>query len=70
DVAAALLEAGITPALQQVTRIPNNTVDLDAATGKKVLKLMELLDDHDDIQNVAANFNIPEEAMAEIGGDE
>ncbi len=69
DVAAALEAAGIKPELQQVTRIPNNNVDLDAATGKKVLKLMERLDDHDDIQNVSANFNIPAEALAEIGGD-
>jgi hypothetical protein len=28
---------------------------------------MEALDDHDDVQNVSANFNIPEEAMAELG---
>jgi transcriptional/translational regulatory protein YebC/TACO1 len=41
-------------------------VDLDAETGRKVLKLMEKLDDHDDVQRVVSNFNIPEEAMAEI----
>ena len=33
---------------------------------RSVLKLMEALDDHDDVQNVAANFNIPDEALAEI----
>jgi len=38
----------------------------DAETGRKVLKLMEQLDDHDDVQNVSSNFNIPDEAMAEI----
>jgi len=42
-------------------------VDLDVETSRKVLKLMEELDDHDDVQNVSANFNIPDEAMAEIG---
>ena len=46
---------------------PRSTVDLDAETGRKVLKLMEKLDDHDDVQSVSANFNIPDEAMAEIG---
>ncbi|MGB6044663.1 MAG: YebC/PmpR family DNA-binding transcriptional regulator [Pirellulales bacterium] len=70
DVASALEQAKIEPGLQQVTRIPNNTVELDASTGKKVLKLMERLDDHDDIQSVAANFDIPDEAMAEIDGDD
>ena len=33
---------------------------------RSVLKLMDALDDHDDVQNVAANFNIPDEAMAAI----
>jgi transcriptional/translational regulatory protein YebC/TACO1 len=33
---------------------------------RSVLKLMEMLDDHDDVQKVASNFNIPDEAMAEI----
>ena len=32
-----------------------------------MLKLIEALDDHDDVQNVSANFNIPDEVMAEMG---
>jgi transcriptional/translational regulatory protein YebC/TACO1 len=36
--------------------------------GRKVLALMERLDDHDDVQSVASNFNIPDDAMAEIKG--
>ena len=67
EVTAVLEKAGIEPEVKQITRIPTNTVDLDAATGRKILKLMDLLDDHDDVQNVSANFNIPDEAMAEIG---
>lgn len=67
DVAAALEAASIEAESRQISRIPTNTVDLDADNGRKVLKLMEKLDDHDDVQSVAANFNIPEEAMAEIG---
>lgn len=65
-VSAALEEAGITPAAKEITRIPSNTVDLDAETARKVLKLMEALDDHDDVQNVSANFNIPDEALAQL----
>ena len=53
-----------------ITRIPNNTVDLDADAGRKVLKLMEALDDHDDVQNVSANFNIPADAMAELAAED
>ncbi len=69
DVAEALATADLEPDVQQITRIPTNTVDLDAATAKKVLRLVEQLDDHDDIQGVSANFNIPDEAMAEISAD-
>jgi len=67
DVSAALAAAEVAVEAKQITRIPNNTVDLDVGTSRKVLKLMEELDDHDDVQNVSANFNIPDEAMAEIG---
>ena len=67
DISKALADAQIEPEMNQITRIPQNTIDLDAGTARKVLKLMERLDDHDDVQNVSANFNIPDEIMAEIG---
>ncbi len=66
DLLAALEKAGIEPSVEQVTQIPNSTVDLDAETGRTVLKLMEALDDHDDVQSVSANFNIPDDIMAQL----
>ena len=69
DLLDALEQAAIEPTVKQITRIPNSTVDLDADTGRKVLKLMETLDDHDDVQNVSANFNISEEVMAELASE-
>jgi transcriptional/translational regulatory protein YebC/TACO1 len=39
---------------------------LDVDTARTVLKLMDALDDHDDVQKVAANFNIPDDAMSTI----
>lgn len=68
QVADALAAHQMVPDVQELTRIPTNTVDLDAETGRKVLKLMDALDDHDDVQGVSANFNLPDEAMAEIAG--
>lgn len=65
-VSDAIDTAGITTEVREIARIPKDTVDLDAETARSVLKLMESLDDHDDVQKVAANFNIPEEAMAAI----
>ena len=68
-VADALKAADIEPEASQLTRIPTNTVNVDDPdTARKVLALMEALDNHDDVQNVAANFNIPDEAMAQIAG--
>ena len=66
-VGDALEAAGFTVEMKKITNIPKSTVDLDAENARKVLKLMEALDDHDDVQSVSANFNIPEETMAEIG---
>ncbi|MDP7017672.1 MAG: YebC/PmpR family DNA-binding transcriptional regulator [Pirellulaceae bacterium] len=66
SVSDALEEAEIEPVSKQVTRIPNNTVDLAIDDARKVLKLLEALDDHDDVQNVSANFNISDEAMAAL----
>jgi YebC/PmpR family DNA-binding regulatory protein len=68
-VADALQKAGITPESSQLARIPTNTVNVDDPnTARKVLNLVEALDNHDDVQSVAANFNIPDEAMAQIAG--
>jgi YebC/PmpR family DNA-binding regulatory protein len=66
-VSQVLHDSGIKPDVSQVTLVPKDTVDLDAPTARKVLKLMERLDDHDDVQNVSSNFNIPDDVMAEIG---
>jgi len=50
--------------------MPKSTVDVsDPDTARKVLKLMNRLDDHDDVQNVSSNFNIPEPVMAQVGSD-
>lgn len=66
QVSEALAARELKPETSQIARLPTSTVDLDAEAGRNVLKLMERLDDHDDVQNVSANFNIPDEAMAAI----
>ncbi len=64
DVKAALVERGIEPDVAEIARLPSTTVDLDVETARKVVKLLEKLDDHDDVQSVSTNCNIPAEAMA------
>ncbi len=67
-VVDALAKAGLTVESNEIVRIPTNTVDVeDVDTARRVLDLVERLDDHDDVQSVSANFNIPDEALAQLG---
>jgi transcriptional/translational regulatory protein YebC/TACO1 len=45
---------------------PQNTVALDDEAGEKMLKLIELLDDNDDVQNVYANFEVSDALVAKM----
>ncbi|HIE79896.1 MAG TPA: YebC/PmpR family DNA-binding transcriptional regulator, partial [Nitrospinaceae bacterium] len=65
-VRKALEEADVPMDTAELTRIPQNTVSLDAKKGKALLKLMDILDDHDDIQKAYSNFDIPDDVMAAI----
>ncbi|NQT96010.1 MAG: YebC/PmpR family DNA-binding transcriptional regulator [Candidatus Omnitrophica bacterium] len=49
----------------ELTMIPSNYIKLDGDDARGVLGLVELLEDHDDVQNVYANFDIPEEILKE-----
>ena len=64
----ALAAAKIEPQSSELTMVPSSRVSVDAESGQKVLRLIEALEDQDDVQNVYANFEIPDELMAEMGG--
>ena len=67
-VVEAVQKGGLQVESNEIVRVPTNTVDVDDVdTARKVLDLVERLDDHDDVQSVAANFNIPDEALAQLG---
>lgn len=63
DVHDALQKAGIEMQSAEVTMIPQNYTHLEGDDAKKMLKLYEALDDHDDVQNLYANFDIDESEM-------
>jgi YebC/PmpR family DNA-binding regulatory protein len=63
-VREAIDKAGIAVAQAEVTRIPENTVSISGHGAEQVLKLIEDLEDHDDVQSVASNFDISDEEMA------
>lgn len=65
-VKEALTAAGLTPEVAEISMIPSTTVPVDAETGRKVMNLVEELDEHEDVQEVYANFDMPDEVMAQI----
>jgi YebC/PmpR family DNA-binding regulatory protein len=68
DVKETLEGKGIAVASAEITMLPKSTVRLDGKTAESALKLMDALEEHDDVQHVYSNFDIPEEIMAKIGG--
>lgn len=69
DVVRAALEAAkIEVKTAQLAMVPKNLVQLEGRDAELVLRLVEILDDHDDVQNVFANFDVSDEEMARIEG--
>lgn len=65
---SALEKSGVKVESAQVTMLPSATVPLDSDTARKVLRLMDDLEDSDDVQEVYSNFDIPDQVMAEVSG--
>jgi transcriptional/translational regulatory protein YebC/TACO1 len=62
-VREAVVAAGITPASAEVGWVPKNFVKLTGNQALQMLRLMEALEDHDDVQHVSANFDIDEKEI-------
>jgi YebC/PmpR family DNA-binding regulatory protein len=63
----ALEEKEITTQVAEISMVPANTVSVEEQnTAKKIISMMEAFEDHDDVQNVYANFDIPEEIMKQL----
>ncbi len=62
-VEAALREAGFPVTVAEITMVPQTSVALEGKDAEKMLKLMDALEDHDDVQNVYSNFDIDDEIM-------
>jgi YebC/PmpR family DNA-binding regulatory protein len=65
-VREAIVKSGIQPITAEISKLPKSTVKLDGKAAEQMLKLMEELEEHDDVQHVYANFDIPEEIMAAL----
>lgn len=66
SVKNGLEQKGLTLSMAEVSMVPQNTIRLDGKAAQQVLKLMDALEDHEDVQHVYANFDIPDEVMQEV----
>ncbi len=65
-VKKALADARIETALAEISFVPQNTIHLEEKSAEQMLKLVEILDEHDDVQKVHANFDISTEVMEKV----
>ncbi len=67
NVLEALERSGIEHESAEITEVPRSYVDLSVEDGRKILRLMEELEEDEDVTAVHSNFNLPEELVAELG---
>jgi len=67
ELKKALEQKEITTEFAEISMVPQSTVAIsDEQTAKRIISLMEAFDDHDDVQNAYANFNIPDEIVSRV----
>jgi len=69
-VKQAIEAKGIKPQDAEVTMIPSSTIKVVGNEAKQVLSLVEALEEHDDVQQVYANFDIPDEILEQVNSEE
>jgi len=67
-VLEAVKKAGITPASSSVSMVPDTYIKLEGQQAAQMIRLMEALEDNDDVQNVHANFDIDQKLLEEVAG--
>lgn len=67
-VAQAVRDAGIEPDVAEVTMIASTYTKLEGSTANQMMRLLEALEDHDDVQNVYSNFDMDSQEVEEVAG--
>ena len=68
SVRSQLIENGIEPMRAEISRIPQSTVAIEGQEAEQLLRLLEVLEEHDDVQNVYANFDMDDKVLDEMNG--
>ena len=67
-VLEALKKAGVQPVSSSVAMIPQNYIKLEGAAAGSMIRLVEALEEHDDVQNVHSNFDIDQKLLEQVAG--
>jgi len=65
-VLEAVKKAGVTPASASVTMVPQNSIRLEGSNAHTMIRLIEALEDHDDVQQVHSNFDVDQKVLEEV----
>jgi transcriptional/translational regulatory protein YebC/TACO1 len=68
SVLEAVKKAGITPEVAEIGMIPQNYIKLEGSQVNTMIRLLEALEDQDDVQHVYSNFDMDEKALQEVAG--
>ena len=69
NVVEGLEKEGFKSTTAELTRIPQNTIEVtDESVANQIMRLLERIEEHDDVQNVYANFDISDEILQKIEG--
>jgi transcriptional/translational regulatory protein YebC/TACO1 len=66
NIKNTLQREGINLVSAEISMIPNSFIELNETTGRKVISLAEALENHDDVQNVYANFELPKDLLEQL----
>jgi transcriptional/translational regulatory protein YebC/TACO1 len=69
DVKTGIEAAGIPIQSADITNVAANNITLDFETARKVLRLLDALEEHDDVQGVASNIDIPDDVAAQLAAE-
>jgi YebC/PmpR family DNA-binding regulatory protein len=66
NVLEAVKKAGLTTAISEISMIPQNYIKLEGANAGNMIRLIEALEDHDDVQHVYSNFDVDQKQLEEV----
>src|SRR5262249_24558220 len=67
-VLQAIKKAGLEVVASQVGMVPQNYIKLEGAAASQMIRLLETIEDHDDVQNVYSNFDVDQEQLEQVAG--